>query len=41
MATYEFDSDLLVIEEVCAFENDAKGALANLFAHAIMYANDV
>jgi hypothetical protein len=39
--TYKLDGDLLVVEQVCAFEQNAKGALSNLLADAIVHAYDV
>lgn len=39
--TYEFDSDLLVIEKVRSFEDNAKRPFTNFFAHSIMNADDV
>lgn len=34
--TYEFDSDLLVVQEVGALEDDTKGSLANFLAHTVV-----
>jgi hypothetical protein len=39
--TYKLDSNLLIIEQVGAFEQYAKGALANLLADAVVHAYDV
>lgn len=38
---YEFDCDLLIVEQVGAFEQNTEGAFANLLAHAVMHANHV
>lgn len=35
-STYEFDSDLLVVQEVCALKNHTKGSFANFLAHAVV-----
>lgn len=37
----KLDCDLLVVEQVCALEDDTKRALANLLANAIVHADDV
>lgn len=41
LARLELDGDLLLVEQVGALEDDAKGALSNLLADAIMHAHDV
>ena len=41
LARLELDGDLLLIEQVGAFEDNAKGALSDLLADAIVNANDV
>ena len=41
LARLELDGDLGVVEEVCAFEDNAETALANLLAHAVVHADDV
>ena len=33
---YEFDGDLLVVQEVGALENDTKGAFTDLLAHTVV-----
>jgi hypothetical protein len=40
-ATYEFDGDLLVVQEICAFENDTEGSLSNFLPNPVMNADDV
>lgn len=37
----KFDGDLLIVEQIGAFEDDAKGALSDLLADAIVNANDI
>lgn len=39
--TYEFDGDLLVVQQVGAFEYDTKGALSNLLPDAIVHTDDI
>lgn len=39
--TYEFDGDLLVVQQVGAFEYDTEGALSNLLPDAIVNTNDI
>jgi len=39
--TYKLDGNLLVVQEIGAFEDDAEGALSNLLADAIMHADHV
>lgn len=39
--TNEFDSDLLVVEQVGTLEDDTKGTLSDLLAHSIVNADDV
>jgi hypothetical protein len=39
--TYEFDGDLLVVKQVCAFEDYAKRAFSNLLADAVVHTHDV
>lgn len=39
--TYEFDGDLLVVQQIGALEDDTKGTLANLLPHPVMDADDV
>ena len=39
--TYKFDGDLLVVEQICALENDTKGPFSDLLAHSVMYTNNV
>lgn len=34
--TYEFDGDLLVVQEVGAFKDDTKGAFTDLLAHTVV-----
>lgn len=41
LARLELDGDLLLVEQVGAFEDDAKGALADLLADAVVDAYDV
>lgn len=40
-ATYEFDGDLLIVQQVGALENDTKGTLSDLLADAVVYADNV
>lgn len=39
--THKLDSNLLVVQQVGALENDAKRALADLLADAVVHADDV
>jgi hypothetical protein len=39
--TYEFDGDLLVVQEVGALENDTERTLSNLLPDPVMDADDV
>lgn len=39
--TYEFDGDLLVVQQVGSLENNTKGTLANLLPHPVMDADDI
>lgn len=39
--TYKLDGDLLVVEEVCAFEDDAKGAFTDLLPDPIMHTDNI
>lgn len=39
--TYEFDGDLLVVQQIGSLEDDTKGTLANLLPHPVMDANDI
>jgi hypothetical protein len=41
LARLEFYGNLLLVEQVDALENDAKGALANLLADVVVDADDV
>lgn len=41
LARLELDGYLLLVEQVGALEDDAKGALANLLADAVVNADDV
>ena len=41
LARLELDGDLLLVEQIGAFEDNAKGALSDLLADAIVNANDV
>jgi hypothetical protein len=41
LARLELDGDLLLVEQVGAFKNDAKAALANLLPDAVVDAHDV
>lgn len=41
LARLELDGNLLLVEQVGALEDDAKGALANLLADAVVDADDV
>lgn len=41
VATYEFDSDLLIVQEICAFENDTKRSLSDLLSNPVMNTDDV
>jgi hypothetical protein len=41
LVRFELDGNLLLIKQVDALEDDAKGALANLLANAVTNANDV
>ena len=38
---YEFDSNLLVVQQVDALENNTKGSFADLLANPVMNTNDV
>lgn len=40
-ATYEFDGDLLVVQQVGTLEDDTEGTLANLLADSVVHADDV
>ena len=40
-STYEFDGDLLVVQEVGALENDTKRTFTNFLAHAVVNAHHV
>lgn len=40
-ATYKLDSNLLVVEKICAFENDAEGTLSNLFPNPVVHTHHV
>lgn len=40
-SSYEFDSDLLIVEQIGPFENDAKRALSDLLADAIVDTHDI
>jgi hypothetical protein len=39
--TYEFDGDLLVIQQVCPFKNNPKRTLSDFLADPIMDTNDI
>lgn len=39
--TDKLDGDLLVVEEIGSFENDAKGALTNLLTDTVMDTYDI
>lgn len=39
--THEFDSNLLIVEQVRAFENHTKRTLSNLLSYPVVYADDV
>jgi len=39
--TYEFDGDLLVVEQVCALEDDAERTFTDLLADPVMHTNNV
>lgn len=39
--TYEFDGDLLVVQQVGTLENNTERTLANLLPHPVMHADDV
>lgn len=41
VGTHEFDGNLSVVQQVGALEDDTEGTLANLFADAVMHADDV
>lgn len=38
---YEFDGDLLIVEQIGTLEDDTKGPLPDLLADAIMNANNI
>ena len=40
-STYKFDGHLLVVEQIGAFENDTKGALADLLAYSVVDTDDI
>jgi len=39
--TYEFDGDLLVVQQICSLEKNAKGTLSYFLADPIMDTNDI
>jgi len=39
--TYEFDGNLLVVQQVCALEYHPKGSLSNLLSDPIMHTDDI
>lgn len=39
--TYKFDSHLLVVQEICALEDDTEGALADFLSYPIVDTHDV
>jgi len=41
LSRFEFDGNLLVVQQVGSFEDDTKGTLADLLADSIMNPNDV
>jgi uncharacterized protein YjfI (DUF2170 family) len=41
LSRFKLDSDLLIVEKICAFENNAKRSLSNLFPHPIVYTDHV
>lgn len=41
LRTYEFDGDLLVVQEVGSLEDNTKGALADLLPHSVVNADDI
>jgi hypothetical protein len=41
VSPYEFDSNLLVVKQVCPFKDDTKRPFANLLAYAIVDADHV
>lgn len=41
VVTYEFDGDLLVVQQIGSLKNNTKGTLADLLPHPVMDADDV
>lgn len=39
--TYEFDGNLLIVQQVCSLKDDTKGALADLLPYSVMHTNDI
>ena len=39
--TYKLDRNLLIIEQICPLENNAKRALADFLSHPVMYPDNV
>ncbi len=39
--TDEFDGDLLIVEEICPFEDNAERALTNLLTDTVVHAHNV
>ena len=40
-STYKFDSNLLVVQQVCPLENHTEGSLSNLLPHTVVHTNDI
>ena len=38
---YKLDRDLLIVQKVCALEDDPEGPLSDLLANAVVHANNV
>lgn len=41
LETYKLDGDLLVVEQVCAFEDDTKRTLSYLLSHSVVHTDDI
>jgi hypothetical protein len=39
--TYEFDSYLLIVQQVCPLKNDTERAFADLLANTIVHTDDI
>lgn len=41
IGTYEFDGDLLVVQQICSLEDHTKRSLSNFLPHSVMHTDDV